>query len=404
MRVSQRMMVAACPLALMLGATVASAAEGEPARLRVSSALLDETVQGLLPTIVRLPPAGEPSASNRPTLATMTEIRYCGSTDKGAGRLRAVLRLESPAGEPAFLLGKSGCQDGLADVAKRIGESNEDPGIAVADVEAVWKPWDVRLSVVRAEGTTKTAKARLASLLEKRRELLTLSTGDARIQTDSGPITLYTVPTFVAGGVEIAVVLGGGGAPPSPERLVGGNRGLNITGDANAAAEIPLSFANQVLRRLTSAQAMTIPVNGDEVEVRNASLSGEGGGEGARLTLTGQATPASVRETVQWTVSTSGDPMKVAFFQLAPQLEDCGGLGTLAAVACNVRNGARAAAAQALASSLTQRYQGAFVHDLASPRTLRFSLAGERFVLTGDLLRMALGARGVSVTAKLGQP
>jgi len=404
MRVLQRMVFAACVSAPVLGATVARAAEGEPARLRVSAALVDETVQGLLPTMVRLPSVGEPSATNRPTLATMTEIRYCGATDKGAGRLRAVLRLETAAGAPVALLGKTGCQDGLADVAKRIGDSNEDPGIAVVDVEAVWKPWDVRLSVVRAEGTTKTSKARLAAVLEKRRELLTFSTGDARIQTDSGAIALYTIPTFVAGGVDIAIVLGGGGAPSSPEKLVGGTRGLSLTGDANAAAEIPLSFANQVLRRLTWTQAMTIPVNGDEIEVRNAALSGEGGGEGARLTLTGQATPASVRENVQWTVATSGEPMKLSLFQMSPQLEDCSGLGTMAAVACNVRNGARAAAAQAFAASLTQRYQGAFVHDLASPQTLRFSLAGERFVLTGDLLRMAFGSRGVSLTAKLGQP
>lgn len=400
----QRMMLAAWPVVLMtLAPAAASAADNDAARLRVSAGLLDEIVRGLPPATIRLPPTGELSASPRPTLAILSELSYCGVSEKGAGRLRAVLRLEAPAAGAVGLLGHAGCRDGLTELAKRAGSDLEAPGVVVADLEAVWKAWDLRLSVVRAEATTKTAKTRLASLLEKRRELLVVSTGDARIQTDSGPVALYAVPTFLPGAVELAVVLGGGGAPMAPDKLVGG-RGPGVTGDANVAAELPLPFANQVLRRLTWTTPLTIPVNGDEVEVRNVAVAGEGAGDGARLIVTGQATPASIRETARWTVASGGDPMRIAGFQMDPQLEDCSALGTVAGVACNVRNGARSAAAQGLAASLTQRFQGVLVHERASPQTLRFSLAGESFVLTGDLLRMMFGARGIIVTAKLGVP
>jgi hypothetical protein len=407
MRTSQRMRVlASCPLALLaLGLAAAQAADSDPARVRVSAGLLDEMVQGLLPTMVRLPPlAGEPSADNRPTLATLTELKYCGATDRGAGRFRALLRLEASAGPVVSLLGKDGCKGGLADVAKRVGEGNEAAGITVVDLEATWKPWEVRLVVVRAEGTTKISKARLATGLEKRRELLVVPTGDTRIQTESGPLALYAVPSFLPGVVEIAVVLGGSGAPGSPEKLAANGRSTGITGEANVAAELPLSFANQLLRRLTWTQPLIIPVNQDEVELRNVSISGEGAGEGARVTLTGNATPSSIRETMRWTAATSGDPMKIALVKIAAQMEDCSGLATMAAVGCNVRNGARSAAAEAFASSLTQRYQGLLVHELSSPQTLRFSVAGERFILSGDLLRMALGLRGISAMAKLTPP
>jgi hypothetical protein len=386
----------------LLAPAVARAGDGDPARVRLSAGLLDEMVQGLLPTLIRLPPpVGEASADNRPTLATLSELKYCGATDKGGGRFRALLRLEASAGLVVALLGKTGCQGTLVDLAKRVGEGNEEPGIVVADLEATWKPWEVRLVVAHAEGTTKLAKARLVAGLEKRRELLVVPTGDTRVQLDSGPLALYAVPSFLSGAVEIAVVLGGSGAPGAPDKLAGSGRGPGLTGEANVALEAPLSFVNQLLRRLTWNQPLLIPVNQDEVEVRNVSISGEGAGEASRLTLAGNATPSSLRETMRWTVATGGDPMRVSFVKLAAQMEDCSGLATMGAVGCNVRNGARSAAAEAFASSLTQRYQGLPVHELGSPQTLRFSVAGERFILSGDLLRMGFGPRGVTVVGKL---
>jgi hypothetical protein len=386
-------------------AATAQAAEVEAARVRFSAALLDETVRPLLPALIRLPPAsGEPSADNRPTLATMTELIYCGVSDKGVGRFRALLRLETAPAPAALLVGRNGCQGDLADLTKRLGESNDESGVTVVELDATWRPWEIRFVVARAEGTTKTSKAKLVAVLERRRELLVVQTGDVRIQADAGPIPLYAVPSFAQGGIEIAIVLGGAGAPSNPEKLAGGGRGPMPTGETNVAAEVPLSFANQVLRRLTWNEPLVVPVNRDEVEVRNVSLSGEGSGERARLTLTGQATPSSIRETVRWTVSSGGDPMRLSSIQIAAQMEDCAGMTTMAAVGCSVRKGARSAAADGFAGSLTQRYQGRAVHDLASPQSLRFTVAGERFILAGDLLRMAFTARSIAIAAKLAVP
>ena len=88
--------------------------------------------------------------------------------------------------------------------------------------------------------------------------------------------------------------------------------------------------------------------------------------------------------------------------QFSGQLEDCSGLATMAALACNVRNGARGAAAEAFGSSLTQRYQGQAVHELASPLDLRFEVAGRRIELRGDVLRLTFGPRGLTATGRLG--
>jgi hypothetical protein len=105
---------------------------------------------------------------------------------------------------------------------------------------------------------------------------------------------------------------------------------------------------------------------------------------------------------MRWTLAAGGEPLRASSVRMTAQLEDCGGLGTMAALGCNVRNGARAAAAEGFGRALTQRCEGQFVHELVSPLSLRFNVAGQRIELRGDLVRTALSARGLSAAAHLG--
>jgi hypothetical protein len=270
-------------------------------------------------------------------------------------------------------------------------------------VEATWRPWELRLAIVRSTEVAKTGRGKSQAGLDKHRELLSVSTADARITTESGPIALYAVPYFLSSAVEVAVFWSqNGSAPPSPsERTTSEARGPQLAVDANVAADLPLPFANQVLRRLTGSQPLTIPVNRDEVDVQNVSASVSGSGESARLTVVGDASPRSMRETMHWTVAAAGEPLRVSLLRMSAELEDCAGLGTMAALACNARNGVRGTAADGFAAALTQKYQGQLVHELASPLDLRFTVAGQRLQLRGDLLRMKISPRGLSATAKL---
>ena len=388
---------------LASGFAKASAAEDEPARIRLSTALLEDAVRGLLPTQIRVPPpTGEPSATNRPSLASLTEIKYCGATDKGVGRFRVLLRLDSA--EERATLGKAGCQGGIVEVAKRLAEENRGAEMAVADVEATWRAWELRLQITRAEGTTKTTQARVAAVLEKRRELFTVPTADSRIQTSEGPIALYAVPSFLPDAVEIAILIGTEGAPSATSKLAVAGREPELAGDATVAAQIPLVFANQVLRRLTWSRPLTVPVGNEEVELQHLSIGSQGAGERARVTLAGNATSQAMRETARFSLVMVGDPLRVSSVGITPESEDCKALDTVATVACNLRNGARVAAAQTFAASLTRRFQGIPVHELVSPQTFRVSVAEERLTFSGDLLRMALGPRGLAASARLSVP
>jgi hypothetical protein len=382
----------------MLSASSANAADGEPARLRVTASLLDEVLRTLLPGTLVVPSA-EDSPGGGTTAMVLTEARYCGVTDKGAGHLRLVAR---PAtGRPGLpMLREPGdCQASLTDIAKR---APSPPDLAtegaLLDVEATWRPWELRLAVVKGV-PLKPAGDKPRGNLDRRRDILSIPTGDTRINTDNGVIALYAMPVFLSASVDVAVW----SSPPGghPERGSADARGPRLIADANAAVEIPLGLANQVLGRLTGQRALTISVNREDIDLQDVSAQVTGSGERTRLTVVGKASPRSVRETMTCTVAGAGDPLRVSFVQMSPKLEDCSGLGTMAAVACNVRNGARTTAAEAFAGSLNQRYQGQAVHELASPQDVRFTIAGQRIELVGSLLRMNVSPRGLWTAAKL---
>jgi hypothetical protein len=383
---------------LASGLPAAAAAENEVAHLHATAALLEESVRGVLPLPIALPRALGDDA--RKTFF-LTELRYCGASDQGNGRLRVAGRLGSGEDRKSpVLAGEEACRGGLAAVAESASPALAE-GTLLADLESSWKGWVVKLSLLRAVIVGKEGRARAVSGLGKPVEMAAFSTTNLRIDNGAGsPILLHARPSFLSGAVAVAVVLADK-APAKPPRGEPGARDVGLAGSANVAAEIPARFANPLLRRLTGTEPLVIPVSGDEIEVQNVALSGTGTGENARLTLEGIATPRSVRETLRWTLLAAGEPLRFASVRASAELEDCSALGTMAALGCNARNVARTAAAEAFAQALTQRYQGQLVHELASPVDLRFAVAGQRIVLRGDLLRTSFGAHGLSATARL---
>ncbi|MES1207667.1 MAG: hypothetical protein ABUS79_17150 [Pseudomonadota bacterium] len=393
-----------------------AAVPGEPARLRAAASLIDDVVRGLLPLDVVLPgPIVAPDAGvgQSAVAASITELRYCGATDKGAGRFRAVLRWGATAGagssSPTTLGGDDGCRQGLGELAKQLpGAAGPDDGVVVAEIEAVWRPWDLRLAVVRAAGPAapKPGQPRPLAPWESRRDLLLFSTAGLRVITDTGePLTLHVAPSFTADAVDLAAVWGEtGSAPPATRPAAAGGGGPTLSPNANVAGDLPLAFANQILRQLTSPQPLAVPIDRDVIDVQGVALAGVGGGGGVGtggLTVTGSATPRSLRETARVTVQVGGGETRVLSIRADAQMESCSGLGVLAALACNTRNAGRNAAAGAFGAAMTQRYQGQAVRDLAGPQVFRFDVGGRRLELRGELSRMAAGARGLAATARL---
>jgi hypothetical protein len=370
------------------------AAGNEPARLRVAGALVDDVVRSLLPVMLPGPGAGPGKDGAAPSAAILTEIRYCGATDKGAGLFRAVIRQTAlDSGAPFLLPAGEACRPALADLAKQLAAPVA--GVAIADLQATWKPWELRLALLRSIALAPSKSAPISDL-DNRRNLWTISTSDLGLPADAGePIILHVAPRFAAGAIEIAVVVGErGSATPTPS----GHSGPSAAplGEANLTADIPVSFANQVLRRLTWTQPLAISVDSDVVDLENLTIAQEKSG----LTIHGNATPRSIRETVRFTVAMNGEDLRLASVLTQGQMENCAGQGAFATVACNLRNSARQGVAGALGATLTQRYQGQLVRELVGQRSLGFSVGVRRLEIHGDLLRLSCGAAALSSAAR----
>lgn len=397
---------------LAAGGSRARAAGAEPARLRASVALIDDVVARLLPLDVVVP--GEPGAApdggsdGTPQPAQVTELRYCGVTEKGTGRFRAVLRWGAFGAAQPALSGSDGCRHSLGDIAKQLPASEtprSDSGVAVVDLEAAWRPWQLSLSVTRAlmppnPTPPRPGPPRPLAGLETRRELLVLPTAGLRVPTVAGDaITVHAAPSFTADGIEIAVLVAdsvGSSAPAARPSSTGG--ALSLSAEANLVAELPAGFTNQILRTLGGGQPLAISVDREIVDVQNLSMSFGVSGAAA---LVGMATPRSLRETVRITVGVGGSDLKVISVRADAQLENCAAVGGLTAIACNARNAARSTAAAAVGAAASQKYQGRLVHELAGSQTLAIDFGGPRVSLTGQLTRMAAGPRGLMIGARL---
>jgi hypothetical protein len=363
--------------------------------VRAAGALLDEAVQSLLPAAISLPRALGDDAKKT---FFLSELRYCGAGKKGGGRFRAAGRLGAgrDRSQPLFATDSS-CSESLSEVAGKASPALA-AGSVLVDLEATWKSWELRLSVARGVVVDKEGGARALSGPAKPVEMLKVRTSDLRIDSGQGaPILLHAKPTFVAGAVEITL-LAADKAPARSPRTEPAVHASLVPGKTNIAAEISAGFANQILSRLTGKQPLVVPINREEVEIQDVKLSGRKTGKAGEASLAGTASPRSMRETLRWNLLTEGDPLRVASMRATAELEDCSSLGAVAAIACNVRNGARTTAAEAFAHAFNQRYQGGLVHALLSPLDLRFSFSGQRFVLRGDLLEAAYSARGLALT------
>lgn len=392
------------------GSRAGAAPPADPARLRASTALLDEVVANLLPIDVVLPGSlGAPPDAGSDGVAQaalLTELRYCGPTDKGTGRFRAVVRWGSLGTAPPVLGGADACRQTLGELAKHAGVSESpasDAGVALAELDASWRPWELKLSLVRAllpssPSPPRPGPPRPLAPVELRRDLLTLSTAGLRIPTDAGEtITVHVAPSFAGDGIEVAATVGEGGSPPASRPAASGGA-PPIPADANVTLEVPYPTANLILRQLTATQPLVIPVEREMIELQSLSLAPASAAGSA--TLGGAATPRSLRETARLTVLVAGPDLKVMALRADAQLENCAALGVLAAIACNTRNAARNSAA-ALATAVCQKYQGSLVRELAGPQALSVDFEKRRLELRGLLTRAAVGPRGLMVWGRL---
>jgi hypothetical protein len=402
-------------------ARAAGAAPLEPARAKVTTALLDETVRRLLPVTLSLPapagPAADGGVAPSAVPATLVELRYCGPTAQGTGKFRAAIRLSGfPAaaadptaaqttdsagnGAPSTpLIGDGECKAPLGDLGRRAAASlaRADMALVLADLEASWHAWEIRVSVTRF--VVAGEPRGVVGWGDARRDVVAFSTAGLVVPTELGPLVFHVSPLFASDGIELAASLGESGSSPplsAPSPLAPSAGAFSTDPVANAVVELPFSLANRLLHAFT-ARPLPVRVGRETFDVQNASVRGGAG----TVAVTALASSRTLPESARVTVTASGDDLRVGTVHGDAQLENCAGLGMIASVACSARNAARNAAATALGTSATERYRGQLLRELAGPQELHLGIARRDLKLTGELLRIAATARGLVVGARL---
>jgi len=369
--------------------SVARAGEGEGARALVGTALLEQLVHAQLPAAVPLPGrAGGGSAS-------VIEARLCAPDKAGRGHVLAVL----VPGAPPERLGAGNlrppedCRASLDAVAQRLLPAVGAPAVAVADLAIVFRPGEIRFSVEKtavaaekgaAAAEKGAAAAEALRALDARTALPAVPLAELKVPRESGP------PLALGIGLDwrregVGVALGLGGAVVRP----GGRADLAGTAPGTSlCAELPLSFVNALLAAVQRPGPFEVRLDSEIVEVADVRVAAQAAG----LQVTGTATPRSVRQPLRVAADLAGEDLQIAELRVDAELEDCSGVGLLQKVACNARNTARSAAAEAVAAGLRQLYRGRLVRDFVGAQRIDLALAGHSLPLHAEVLR--LRARG----------
>jgi hypothetical protein len=298
-------------------------------------------------------------------------------------------------------IGDGECKAPLGDLGRRAGAglTRADTALVLADLEASWHPWEVRVSVARF--VVAGEPRGVAGWGDARRDVVAFSTAGLVVPTDLGPLVFHVSPLFASDGIELAASFGESGSSPpmsAPTPVASSAGGGSTSSDpvANAIIELPFPLANRLLHGFT-ARPLPVRVGRETFDVQNASLRGSPG----NVALTALASPRGLPESARVTVTASGDDLRIGTVRGDAQLESCAGLGMIASVACSARNGARNAAATALGTSATERYRGQLLRELAGPEELHLGIARRDLKMTGELLRITATARGLVVGARL---
>jgi hypothetical protein len=372
--------------------SVARAGEGEGARVLVGTALLEQLVRSQLPAAVPLPGRGGS--------AIVIEARLCPPDKAGRGHVLAVL----VPGPPPERLGAGSlrlpedCRASPDAVAQRLLPGVGAPAVAVADLSIAFRPGEIRFSIEKAGVAAEKGAAAAETLraLGPKTALPAIPLADVKVPTGSGsPLVLGIGLDWRREGVGVALGLGGAvGRPGGRADLAG-----TVTG-TSLCAELPLSFVSALLTAVQRRGPFEVRLDSEIVEVSDVRLAAQDAG----LQVTGTATPRSVRQPLRVAADLAGEDLQIAEIRVDAELEDCSGVGLLQKVACNARNAARSAAAEAVAASLRQQYRGRLVRDFVGAQQIDLGLAGQPLPLQAEVLR--LRARGsivqVDATARPG--
>ncbi len=369
----------------ILAPAIANAQGAPPLRAVLLPRLIPDAIRQMLPIVFDSPAAG--AADLVPQKVSVVSMVYCGGASNAAANAYAV-GLVVPGAAPALsspALHTIDCAAPLANVAARLMNPNNGPAwLEVIRLRASWVPWRMTLVVADAAGTAKPGYT--APNLKGLGQIAAYNTSGIRILAGRGSNVAFDLAIAFPGSAIIAVAF--------PSRQVSNPAPyLNDPAVANEIAIAPAmsnvildaqyTFVNQVLQLYGSTFDIPLPIEGvtETITAKNVKIAGADN----TMTVTGDLEYRSIDYAAS--MNCEGDDLAVHQVTLDPPSANCNQQDLMERLQCQGQGVAMYGSSKALASAITQYYQGQPLHVSTQAHPLDFAVGDTDYQATFQALK-----------------
>lgn len=387
------LLVALLPsISLLVAPTLANAQSTPPLRAILLPRLIPDAIRQMLPIVFDSPAAG--AADLAPQKISVVSIVYCGGASNAG--IDAPTRAETayavglvvPGVAPALsvpALHTIDCSAPLANVAARLINPAAGPEwLEVVRMRAAWLPWRMTLAVADAAGAARPGYT--APNLKGLGEIASYNTAGVRILTGRGSNVGFDLAVAFPGPA-ITVIASPAGQMSNPASYLNdsavGNEIANAPAMSNVILDAQYTFINQVLRLYGSTFDLPLPVEGvtETMTAKNLTVAGADNA----ITVAGDLEYRTIEYAAS--VRCEGDDLTVHQVTLDPPSANCNQADLMERLQCQGQTVAMYGSSKALASAITQYYQGQPFHVSTQRHPLDFAVGDTDYQATFDALK-----------------
>ncbi len=369
--------------------TIAKADEWPLMRAVILPDLIPSVAQQFVPMAVDLP-------ANFANLRRIkiVALMYCGGDNHGGANALGVVYPDRSAPLAAAMAGLN-CSEPLSRIAGRLAHSSGAPDwVEVINTHITWTPWQLRFGVADTASASKTGHS--APSLQGLGEIRNFATSNLQILPSPGDNYRFDVAIGFTNSTIVAAIFQNGHAA-SPQQFLSSDTLLDAEisaapAQANFVADAQYGFVNDLLRIYAPSyeipihlQNMTQPMLAKHVQVS--------GGDNT-MTTAGQLSLGEI--VYNATVRSQGNDLTVSQITLQPPPVNCTGDDLMERLRCQGQQAAISASSAAVASALTNYYQGQPFHYSTVDHPLRFTLGDAEFSATVQALKSSSRASTIS--------
>ena len=378
-----------CSIPQLFTTAIVYAQGAPPLRAILLPRLIPDALRQMLPIVFESPAAA--AGDLAPQKVSVVSMVYCGSDSNSAANSPpgafavglvfpgVAAALSSPA------LHTIDCAAPLATVVARLTKQYASPEwLEVVRMRASWVPWRLTLTVADAAGIARPGYT--APNLKGLGQIAAYNTSGIRILSGRGSNVGFNVALAFAGPVISAVAFPSrevtDPAPYLNDPTVG-NEIASAPVMSNVILDAQYTFVNQVLKLYGSTFDIPIPIEGvtETMTARNLSMTGTDNS----VTIAGDLEYRTVNYAAS--MNCTGDDLAVHEITLDAPSANCNQEDLMERLRCQGQGVAMYGSSKALASAITQYYQGQPLHVSTQAHPLDFAVGETDFQATFDALK-----------------